>query len=102
MRKFALVGTEGTGRVVAVEQIGQVGGGCLVAEGFVNEEESFALNPLRDGEPEELLRTGVTVCFHCRLTWKCLTEKRYPPSGSVQGTETPYISFGKHHNFDYM
>lgn len=77
-------------------------GGCLVAEGFVNEEESFALNPLRDGEPEELLRTGVTVCFHCRLTWKCLTEKRSPPSGSVQGTETPYISFGKHHNFDYM
>ena len=29
-------------------------------------------------EPEELLRTGVTVCFPCRLTWKCLTEKRFP------------------------
>ena len=50
-------GAEGAGWVMAVEQIGKVGG-CLVVEGFLSEEEYFEWNPLRDGEPVEFLEDG--------------------------------------------
>lgn len=45
-------GTGATGRSVAVEKVGEVGGG-LVMEGF-EREEKFELNPLCDREPVEL------------------------------------------------
>ena len=45
---------------MAVEQIGKVGG-CLVVERFVNEDECFELNLLRDGEPVEFLEDGGDV-----------------------------------------
>ena len=47
-KEICVGGTEGAGRVMAVEQIGKVGG-CLVVEGFVIEEENFELNLLGDG-----------------------------------------------------
>ena len=58
--EICIRGTEGAGRVMAVEQIGKVGR-CLVVEGFVSEDEYFELNPLRDGEPVEFLEDGGDV-----------------------------------------
>ncbi len=49
-QEVSIRGAEAAGRIVAVEQVGEVGGG-LVMESFVGEEKDFEVDALRDRKP---------------------------------------------------